>query len=170
MAEKLVATITVQDNGGGGTYKKPQSAGMTLDCGISVLGNYLDVSDVLASIVDTYSVGKWTKRADNMSHTQQIPADHVWPLLSAEPYLKADIKAAMTFQLQYSVGGVNTVLKDTSLRMPCPKKSMIEDTPDGLRVTKTAGDAIAALLQGKLDGYISGVKVTFVKGYLEGKQ
>ena len=63
MSEKLVATITVRDNGDPVNHDRPQSANMSLDCGVDALGNYFDASDVLRDIVETYSVGFWTKRA-----------------------------------------------------------------------------------------------------------
>lgn len=170
MAEKLVATITVRDNGGGGAYKKPQRATMTLDTGLSVIGNYLDASDVLQKIVESYSCGFWTYRSDVMSHVQQVPSEHVWPTMADQPYLKADIKAVLTFNAQYSLGGVNTTNRIFRMELPCPKKTLFEDTPEGMRVTKAMGDAIATLLTNEMDGWISGAKVTFIEGWLKGKR
>lgn len=170
MAEKLVATITVRDNGDPTNHIDPQTANMNLDCGVDALGNYLDVSDVLMKIVEAYSVGFWTRRSDNMSHDQRVPSDKIWPTLDAEPYLKADAKAVMTFSFQPSTVGVGGRMRNVTLQLPCPKKSMIYDSANGLRVTKVAGDAIAAMLQTKLDGVINGTKISFVGGYLKSKQ
>jgi hypothetical protein len=170
MAEKLVATITVRDGGDPTQHQMPQSANMNLDCGVDALGNYLDVSDVLRDIVETYSVGFWTRRSDNMSHEQQVPSDHAWPVVATEPYLKADQKAVMTFAFQPSTVGVGGKARQVTMQLPCPKKSMFVDSSEGLRVTKVAGDAIAAKLEAELDGVISGMKVAFVGGYLKSKK
>lgn len=166
MAEKLVATITVRDDGANGT---PQTARMSLDTGNAMLGNYVDASDALATIVETYSCGLWTRRADVMSHEQGIPTGWTWPTIADEPYLKVDQKAVLFFDVDKSLAGSNLGVDRLRMELPAPKKANFENTPEGLRVKKTVGDDIATELQNKLTGIVS-CTVSFVEGYLKSKK
>jgi hypothetical protein len=156
MAEKLVASVTVQD-------EAKQKAVMSVDFGEAVLGNWFDKSDNLAEIVADYSDGYVVKLQDSTSHIAEIPDDYEW----GDSQLRmVDQKAVLTFLVK----GL-TFSRNLRMELPAPKPAIFYKVEEkGWRVLKEVGDIIAGKLESGLDNVLGTVSVTFKKGWLKSKQ
>ena len=134
-----------------------QSCNVSVDFGVSLFGNWVDKSDDLKTLVETYSHGVVIGRSDNMSHSYAVPEKGT----PVDGYATVDQKAMIIMRENWSG-------KNRRIEIPAPLPSMFYDVEDqGFRVTPAAGSNIATMFSSLLP---TGKTVSFVRGWLKSKQ